>query len=235
MPKKASDVDIWLKRETPHVRKALENASSYFDNKDKFNVNTLEAIYAQESSFGILKRERGSKAPAGEFHLGVATAKRYGLTVTKENDQRFDIDYASITAARYLKDLNKFFAKKTPLLKDLTTIPIQDISERRYFVLAAYNAGEGSIAKAQRLALQAGKDPTSWNDVKEFLKAADFDAKKVKEIRDYIENVPKNEAEFAKKSLADKKAKDRKISKPKSQHSECRWITKDGHHILICD
>ncbi len=35
MPKKASDVDIWLKRETPHVRKALENASSYFDNKDK--------------------------------------------------------------------------------------------------------------------------------------------------------------------------------------------------------
>ena len=60
-------------------------------------------------------------------------------------------------------------------------------------------------------------------------------AKKVKEIREYVDNVSKNEAEFALKSPADKKAKDKKISKPKSQGSECRWITKDGHHILICD
>ena len=96
MPKKPNDVDVWLKRETSHVRKALENASSYFNNKDDFNVNTLEAIYAQESSFGLLKRERGSKDPAGEFHLGVDTAKRYGLSVAKENDQRFDAEISRI-------------------------------------------------------------------------------------------------------------------------------------------
>lgn len=235
MPKKTNNIDIWLTRETSHVRKALENASSYFDNNDDFNVNTLEAIYAQESSFGLLKGDHGSKWPACEFHLGVDTAKRYGLTVNKKNDQRFDIDYASIAAARYLKDLNKFFSKETSLLKDLKTIPIQNISERRRFVLAAYNAGEGAIARVQRLSLQAGKDPTNWDEVKQFLKAAKLGPKKVKEIRDYVENVPKNESEFAQKSPADKKAKDKKISKPKSQDSECHWITKDGHHILICD
>ena len=123
----------------------------------------------------------------------------------------------------------------TNLAKDLKTIPIQDITQRRLFVLAAYNAGEGTIARAQRLALQAGKDPTDWNDVKEFLKAAGLKAKKVKEIRDYVDNVPRHEAEFAQKSPADKKAKDKKISKPDSQDSNCHWITKDGHHILICD
>ena len=235
MPKKASNVDIWLTRETSHVRKALENASSYFDSKDDFNVNTLEAIYAQESSFGLLKREHGSKNPAGEFHLGVDTAKRYGLSVAKGNDQRFDIDYASITAARYLKNLNKFFSKGTLLLKGLKTIPIQDIAERRRFVLASYNVGEGTIAKAQRLALQAGKDPMDWNNVKEFLKALDLSAKKVKEIREYVDNVSENEIEFAQKSSADKKAKDWKFTKPKSQGNKCHWITKDGHHILICD
>ncbi len=50
--KQSSDVDAWLGRETDHVRKAVESASRYFDVNDNLTVNTLEAIYAQESSFG---------------------------------------------------------------------------------------------------------------------------------------------------------------------------------------
>lgn len=103
---KKSNVDQWLERETQHTRRALENASSYFDNKDVLTVNTLESIYGQESSFGIRRRTRGIKGAAGDFHLQKGTAERYHLIVSKENDQRFDIDYASIAAARYLKDLD---------------------------------------------------------------------------------------------------------------------------------
>lgn len=155
--KQSSDVDAWLERETGHVRKALENASRHFDGNDNLGVNTLEAVYARESSFGLPKKmgERGSAKPAGHFHLSPATAKRYGLTVTKNNDQRFDIDYASSASARYLKDLHTFFSKDTTLVGDTKTVGIKNPSERKKFVLGAFNAGEGSIAKAQHLAEKA--------------------------------------------------------------------------------
>ena len=37
-----SNVDVWLGRETPPVRKALENASRSFDTNDQLTVNTLD-------------------------------------------------------------------------------------------------------------------------------------------------------------------------------------------------
>ena len=230
---KKTNVDIWLKRETPHIRKALENASRYFDGKDIFTVNTLEAIYGQESSFGILKRNPGIDGAAGYFHLQKDTAERYHLIVSKEDDQRFDIDYASTAAARYLKYLDNSFSKETDLGGGKKTIPIKNVLECKKFDLAAYNGGEGTIAKAQYLAQQAGKDPTNWNDVQTFLDQAG--AKNPGQVRKYVQRVPKNEAEFAKKSLADKKAKDKKIGKPKSRCTKGHWITKDDHHIFICD
>ncbi len=158
--KRKTNVDVWLEREKlqPHVREALENASRYFGRGDALTVNTLEAVYGQESSFGVLRRNRGSDNAVGDFHIEKKTAEHYGLTVTKENDQRFDIDYASITAARYLRDLHIMFGKSTKLSEGRVTIPINDIVERKRFVLAAYNLGQGRVASAQQLALQAGKN-----------------------------------------------------------------------------
>ncbi|MBF0388207.1 MAG: transglycosylase SLT domain-containing protein [Candidatus Omnitrophica bacterium] len=117
MPKKPSDVDIWIDREkkNEHIRQALENASTYFDHNDVLDVHTLEAVYGKESSFGNLLKKRGIVKPAGAFQLDKVTAERYGLSVSKENDQRFDIDYASIAAARYLKDIDYGFSKETIL------------------------------------------------------------------------------------------------------------------------
>ena len=121
--KKLSDVDLWLGRETDHIRKALENASRYFDRNDSLTVNTLEAVYSQESSFGSdsFLGKRGDSVAAGHFQLKSGTAKQYGLIVSKKNDQRFDIDYASSAAARYLKDLDSMFSKKTNLGSGLET------------------------------------------------------------------------------------------------------------------
>src|SRR3989338_5211426 len=178
--KQSSDVDTWLERETDHVRKALvrqrrirlrrKSASRHFDGNDNLTVNTLEAVYARESSFGLPEKmgQRGSTEPAGHFQLHPDTAKRYGLTVTKNNDQRFNIDYASSASARYLKDLHTFFSKDTTLIGTIKTIGVKDFSERKKFVLGAFNAGEGSIAKAQRLAQKAGKNPQVWSDVEKF-------------------------------------------------------------------
>ena len=87
---KNSDVDKWNKREKPHQRKALENASKHFDKEDSLTVNHLQAIYGKESSYGIQRRTRGATGAAGDFMFEKETAIRFGLTVTKENDQRFE-------------------------------------------------------------------------------------------------------------------------------------------------
>jgi hypothetical protein len=74
MVKKKTDVDAWLGRETSHIREALENASRYFARTDALTVNTLESIYGQESSFGLLLRSRGIDGAVGEFHIEKKTA-----------------------------------------------------------------------------------------------------------------------------------------------------------------
>lgn len=235
MPKKQqSNVDQWLKRETPRIRKALESASRYFDSNDNLTVNTLEAVYGQESSFGTRLRERGSTSAAGHFHLEPATAKQYGLSVSKSNDQRFDIDYASSAAARYLKDLNSKFSKKTTLLGRATTIAVKDSSERKKFVLAAFNGGEGRVAGAQRRAEIAGKDPQLWNEVKKFLKSANTKESKANEMRQYVEKVLSYEDEFVFKSPADKNLKHKEIRKGKYRCTEGHWVTIDDRPVFIC-
>jgi len=233
--KRKSRVDTWLEWETGHKREALENASRYFDNEDVLTVNTLEAVYGQESSFGTQMKERGIDDAAGHFQLEKATAQEYGLTVTKKNDQRFDIDDASSAAARYLKDLNTVFSKKTTLIKDIITTSVKSKVERKNFVLAAYNGGQGRIARAQEFAKQAGKNAQLWKDVKKFLELAGATEAKAKEIREFVEKVLHYEVEFASKSPADKNAKKKKPKKNGYRCTGGRWRTIDGNPVMICD
>ncbi len=235
MPTKLSNVDKWLKRETSHKKKALENASKHFDKDDSLTVNHLQAIYGQESSYGAQRRKRGMRGAAGDFQIEMTTAKRMGLSTSKENDQRFDIDDSAAAAAKYMKNLDDSFGKKTTLTSTIKTIPIKSSNERVKFVIAFYNAGEGRIAKAQMLAKKDGKDPEKWDNVKEYFRKAGASIKKVKEVTEYVDNVIEYSKEFSKKSKADKKAKSKKPDKidgfPKGGH----WITKNGRHILIRD
>ena len=210
--KQPTNVDRWLERETPRTRKALESASRYFDANDTLTVNTLEAVYGRESSFGTMQGQRGVAGAAGHFRLQQPTAERYGLIVSKKNDQRFDIEYAASAAARYLKDLDTMFSKSTRLSEGKDTIPVKNGLERKKFVLAAYNAGEGRIAGAQRLAEQNGKNPQLWRDVESFLESARATRAKAKEIRQYDELVPAYEVEVAQKSPAKKNLKTWNVS-----------------------
>ena len=227
-------VDRWLERETDRTRQALESASRYFDANDHLTVNTLEAVYAQESSFGTMLRERGSTAAAGHFHFKPDTAKRYGLNVSKENDQRFDIDYAASAAARYLKDLDTMFSeRRTSKVPD--TVPVKSVSERKKFVLGAYNAGEGRIAAAQHRAEKAGKNPRSWSEVEKFLEAADTTKDKAHETRQFVEKTLSHEAEFAIKSTADKNVKRKEPREGTDRCTEGHWRTIDDRPVFICD
>ena len=212
--KQPSNVDQWLERETPRVRKALESASRYFDSNDTLTVNTLEAVYGQESSFGTMLGTRGSTSAAGHFQFTPETAKRYGLSVSKNNDQRFDMDYASSAAARYLKDLDTMFSKRTTLSRQRDTIAVTGVSERKKFVLGAFNAGEGREESA----------------IMERCGGLLAEA-----TRRYVETVPRYELEFAQKSPADKSRKEKGVRKGKYRCTEGHWVTIDERPVFICD
>jgi len=236
MPKKQSNVDVWLGRETPRVRKALESASRHFGSDSRLTVHTLEAVYGRESSFGTMMRKPGSSAAAGHFHLEPKTARRYGLNVSKKNDERFDINKSSSAAARYLRDLDKAFSKKTTIWGPSKTVPVNSASERKKFVVGAYNAGERHIADAQRLAQKAGRDPRLWSDVQKFLESAspkkDRAKEKAREIQQYVEKVLLYEIEFAQKSPA---GKGKTAKKGEYRCTEGgRWVTIDDRPVYIC-
>jgi membrane-bound lytic murein transglycosylase MltF len=69
----------------------------------------------------------------------------------------------------YLRYLNDLFGKDAKLAPGLRTVPVADADERRLFATAAFNAGEGRVARAQALAKATGGDPTSFADVRRFL------------------------------------------------------------------
>ena len=157
--KQPSNVDQWLERETPRVRKALESASRYFDSNDTLTVNTLEAVYGQESSFGTMMGQRGSSDAVGHFHLKPETAKEYGLSVSKNNDQRFDIDRAASAAARYLKDLDTFFNKNTELFKGLTTVAVRTLGNGTNLFLPPTTAAKAGLPMLSVALRRLGKVP----------------------------------------------------------------------------
>ncbi|MCW5891561.1 MAG: transglycosylase SLT domain-containing protein [bacterium] len=69
----------------------------------------------------------------------------------------------------YLRYLHDLFGREAKLGGGLATTPIVDPSERRLFAVAAYNAGEGRVARAQARAERAGLDPTDFDHVRPFL------------------------------------------------------------------
>ena len=98
--------------------------------------------------------------------------------------------------------------------------------ERKKFVLGAFNAGEGSIARAQHLAEKAGKNPRLWSDVAAYL---------AEETRRYVDTVPRYELEFAQKSPADKSRKEKGVRKGQYRCTEGHWVTIDERPVFICD
>ena len=100
MPKKRpSNVDVWLERETPRIRRALESASRYFDVNDRLTVNTLEAVYARESSFGTMLGKRGVDGPSGHFKF---EAPIYEVKFAKKSPANKTLKEKGVRKGKYL-------------------------------------------------------------------------------------------------------------------------------------
>ncbi len=105
----------------------------------------LAAQAYTESRFN--PKARSFAGARGLMQIMPRTGRSYGLRKPTDPEQ-------SVRAAvSYIADLDKMFEQKVP-----------DPEQRKKFVLASYNGGQGHIFDAMRLAEKHGLDPTVWDE-----------------------------------------------------------------------
>ncbi|WKN46050.1 transglycosylase SLT domain-containing protein [Tunicatimonas pelagia] len=110
----------------------------------------LAAQAYQESKFDA--RAESWAGAVGLMQLMPATGEMYGV------DDMLNPNQSLNAAVAYLNWLDKIWEKY-----------IADDRERIKFVLASYNAGQGHVLDARRLARKHGEDPESWSSVSKYL------------------------------------------------------------------
>ncbi|MBN1525775.1 MAG: transglycosylase SLT domain-containing protein [Spirochaetales bacterium] len=109
------------------------------------NLSTdFSYIIWAESHFNPFSQNQFSGA-RGMWQLMPATARHYGLIISKSVDERMDPKRSTEAAALYLNDISSIFGKDSFLL-----------------ILAAYNAGDGAIVYALKQINNPDKDRTFW-------------------------------------------------------------------------
>ena len=70
----------------------------------------------------------------------------------------------------------------------MRTVPVSSAENLEKLAVAAFNAGEGNVARAQARARSFGKDPTEFSSVEPFLPAS---------TRSYVQKVSQLREQFA--------------------------------------
>jgi membrane-bound lytic murein transglycosylase F len=110
----------------------------------------LAAQAFQESRFDV--NAESWAGAIGLMQLLPETGDLYGI------EDMYDPVQSLRAGAAYLSWLDEIWTKYVP-----------NYEERIKFVLASYNAGQGHVLDARRLAQKFGKNPASWEDVSYFL------------------------------------------------------------------
>ncbi|MCK4364439.1 MAG: transglycosylase SLT domain-containing protein [Thermoplasmatales archaeon] len=192
--------------------------SEYELNEEKLRAEEIEALpivmnYANEYHISpalimaIIRQESNFIANAnGNDYIGYMqvswdaathqsiedmTSDEYKGTKSDWLSEGKDPDLNIMYGTRYLRILNIIFEEGKFLYDSVSATKVSDIQERLNFVLAAYNGGQGRIANAQKIAKENNKDPTKWDEVKEYLEEAGANTAKAIEIKNYVYGVIK--------------------------------------------
>ncbi|MDE5940891.1 MAG: transglycosylase SLT domain-containing protein [Muribaculaceae bacterium] len=172
----ADSVNAWFAQETPRQRQALllkryfelskddSGGNSYVPDFSAGKISPYDNLFktyagqigmdwrlmaAQGWHESHFEPERVSWAGArGIMQIMPRTARAYDLPASKISDPEANIS----TAAKIIRDLDKSLSRK-----------VSDATERRKFVIAAYNSGIAHVLDAIALAEKYGKNPQIWD------------------------------------------------------------------------
>lgn len=128
------------------------------------------AVAVAESSLNPAARASDGLS-SGTFQVTAPTAtdiRRRFRSGELERPPGNDDVALGVAHLRYLDDI---FSQPASLGGSLRTRPVDDDGERRRFAVAAYNAGEGRVARAQERAAALRRDPTRFENIRAFLPA----------------------------------------------------------------
>jgi soluble lytic murein transglycosylase-like protein len=124
----------------------------------------------------------------GIFQLLDSTGKEMvELSGTGDDYDPFDPAMNSYLGVGYLRRLLDMFSEPTALSSRTSTQPAKNADELEKFAVAAFNAGQGSVARAQAQAQTQGRDPSQFSSIEEFLPAS---------TREYVARVQRHKDEF---------------------------------------
>lgn len=121
----------------PVISRYMQRKNSYFPmicNIFREKKIPVELAYISMLESGFNPEALSQAGARGLWQFIPETAKKYGLTVNKDLDERIDPKKSTFAAAEYLKDLIGIFGGKSSLM----------------LCLAAYNTGEGRIINILR-------------------------------------------------------------------------------------
>ena len=176
------------KKLRPEESKALPYVMKYAK-EYKVSPCLIMAVIRQESNFDV---SANGGTDVGYMQVTHDAAKDGGYKGTEQGWRQkdgFDPDQNIQYGTKYLKTLNSIFRDGKLLTEDLKATKVPDKTERLKFVLAAYNGGQGRIAKAQQICEDEGDNPERWDDTKKYLEAAGATPEKAKIIKNYVEQV----------------------------------------------
>jgi len=140
-------LDLWYDRNVRHISRYDEYFRRYGDSIG-WDWKLLAAIGYVESRF----RNVSCPSGLGVMQLSGVTARRFGAPGAMVRNPEYNIR----AAARFISYM------------DCRYSDIDDESERRKFIIAAYNSGMKPVATARSRARQAGRNPDAWDDVKPY-------------------------------------------------------------------
>ncbi len=131
------------------------------------------AVAKAESSLRPDAVSRDGHHSKGMFQLLDATGKELMDRLNVDGSYTpFDPKQNAHLGVAYLRRLHDLFSEENILAANLKTIPVKSAAELEKFAVAAFNAGEGNVARAQREAKALGKDPTRFDAIKAHLPAS---------------------------------------------------------------